>query len=110
MRKKRFEEFALLLCLLSLGGCSFFSAADLAKAGPAESCETAIPVVSVSEEYRWVKKNIPGARVIRQSLINCPGFPADRLIIEQPDGSEKPLFFNLSTLMEGKSPGLAAAP
>jgi len=93
----------LLPGLLLVCACARPDARLAAPAADGHDCATAIPVESVREEYVWIKQNQPGARLVRQSLISCTSrnFPADLLEIRLSDGTVKPVYFNITKVMEG---------
>jgi len=96
------RNLALLLCLLLLAACAKANTESPASA-PGHDCSTAIPVDTVADEYLWIKKNYPGARLLKQSLSSCQAenFPVDVLKIQLPDGSSQDLYFNIAKVMEG---------
>jgi len=93
----------LLPGLLLVCACARPDARLAVPVADGHDCATAMPVESVREEYVWIKQNRPGARLVRQSLISCKegNFPADLLEIRLPDGTVKPVYFNITKVMEG---------
>lgn len=95
---------ALLLLLLSLPLVSCAKPnAHAAPVADGHDCATAIQVESVREEYVWIKQHHPDARLVRQSLSSCKeeGFPVDILEIRLSDGAVRPVYFNITKVMEG---------
>lgn len=58
--------------------------------------ETAIPVGSVGEEYAWVARHLPGARLVDQVLTEFEGRPLDVLTLEIEPGVERQVHFDIS--------------
>lgn len=104
-RMKRMGGPALLLLLLSLplASCAKPNAQPAAPVADGHDCATAIQVESVREEYVWIQQHHPGARLVRQSLTSCKeeGFPVDILEIRLSDGAVRPVYFNITKVMEG---------
>ena len=63
---------------------------------PGEAPEYPIEVQSIGEEYRWLRENLPGHRILSQALMEASGRKLDRLNIQAADGRLKSLFFLLS--------------
>jgi hypothetical protein len=61
------------------------------------SPQTAISVGSVGEEYAWVARNLPGARLVHQALTFFEGKPLDVLTLSMELGDERQVFFDISS-------------
>jgi hypothetical protein len=61
------------------------------------SPQTAIFASSIREEYAWVAKNFPGARLVHQSLTYFEGKPFDVLTLTIEMGDELEVFFDISS-------------
>jgi hypothetical protein len=60
------------------------------------SPRTAIPVGSVGEEYAWVAKNRPGARLVGQRVTDFEGVPLDVLTLGFESGDRRQVYFDIS--------------
>jgi len=70
------------------------------EAGPnpdGHSPQTAISVGSIGEEYAWVAKNLPGARLLSQALTIVEGRAFDVLTLAIESGDERQVFFDISS-------------
>jgi hypothetical protein len=61
------------------------------------SPQTAISVGSIGEEYAWVARNLPGARLVNQALTYFERKPFDALTLTIESGNEQEVFFDIST-------------
>ena len=57
----------------------------------------AVVVGSVSEEYAWIQRNCPGFKVRMQSLQQIDGKPFDVLKIQNEQGEERTVYFDISS-------------
>ena len=57
----------------------------------------AVVVGSVGAEYEWLRKNFPGHKVRSQRLMMHAGKPYDVLAITTRDGSERDVYFDISS-------------
>lgn len=67
-----------------------------AAGGEGASPETAIAVSSVEAEYKWVQRNCPGYRFLSQSLQEINGTMYDVLELENRQGEERTVYFNIT--------------
>jgi len=51
----------------------------------------------VAAEYAWIRKNLPGARSMGQSLSGHAGKPYDVIHIKLPDGKLRDVYFEISS-------------
>lgn len=58
--------------------------------------EKAVIVNSIKEEYNWIERNYPGAKVERQALIRKNGKPYDVLTFMTTEGVTKETYFDIS--------------
>jgi hypothetical protein len=62
---------------------------------------TAISVRGVPEEYAWVARNLPGARLVRQALVFLEERPFDVLTLTLKSGDEREVYFDISSFYGG---------
>jgi hypothetical protein len=61
------------------------------------SPQTAISVGSVAEEYAWISRNLPGARLETQSLTYVDEKPFDSLALILESGERRVVIFDISS-------------
>jgi hypothetical protein len=66
------------------------------KGGDGSSPAQAVVVNSVREEYDWLQRNCPGLQFQKQSLVEIDGKPYDVHTLQNAEGEEREVFFNIS--------------
>jgi hypothetical protein len=61
------------------------------------SPQAAIQVGSVAKEYDWLRRHLPGFRLVVQGLIEFEGKPLDVLTVRAESGDERRVFFDISS-------------
>jgi uncharacterized protein YceK len=88
--------FIFLVTVLIVSGCaSPQQATSVERDG--SSIEKAVIVNSIREEYQWVQKHFPGARVTRQALIERRGKHYDELTFITPSGETRKVYFDINS-------------
>lgn len=73
-------------------------------AGPLEvnDCDSLVPIEAedtsqgLARELAWLEREYPGARVVNQSLTDCDGMPADRVVFAA-NGRTRVVLFDASS-------------
>jgi hypothetical protein len=73
----------------------------LTTAPDGHDCASAIPVSKIEEEYEYLKRTYPAAKLLGQSLSSCEKFQVDILRIELSDGSQRNVYFNIQKIWDG---------
>lgn len=102
------RALAILLLAAALAACQ--STAQRTDAAPGQSAaataglspETAIIIRAsssaegVPQEYEWIRKQLPGAKIKKQALVMEPK-AYDRFEVEMPDGKIREVYFDISS-------------
>ena len=103
MKQQRLPLFLLVL-MLALAACtatqktsSATPAAVSTEEQDGSSVDKAIVVKSINEEYAWINKNYPGARVTSQALINKGKKHYDLLSFVTSSGEKKDVYFDINS-------------
>ena len=67
------------------------------KSGDGSSPEKAVIVYGIAEEYKWVRANCPGFAPKMQALQTIRGRPYDVLTLQNDDGVERTVYFDISS-------------
>jgi hypothetical protein len=92
---------ALLKVLIYISTATLLSCSstqNLSKASRyGSSFKNAIVVISISQEYDYVRNRCSDCQVLGQSLVFHEKKPYDILILKKPDGSEVEYYFDISS-------------
>lgn len=94
------RHLILSASILLLTGCAV-PQANPTSVLDGHDCTSAIPVANVDEEYAYLRRTFPGFKLQGQSLSPCEKNSVDILKIQLPDGTQRSIYFNIQTILDG---------